>query len=88
MHSPEPPVITTGVVFALSAGEYGKDGHPKSSTHATLYALDAMSGKELYSTGEQVTTPGNLTGVTVANGRVFFGTNDSTLWGFGVYMER
>jgi hypothetical protein len=80
MHTPEMPVITSGVVFALSAGD--------SSNHATLYALDGTSGKELYSTGNQVTSPANLTGVTLANGRVFFSTTDSTLWGFGVYMER
>jgi PQQ-like domain len=88
MNSPQPPVITSGVVFALSVGEYGKDGLPKGSTHATLYALDAATGKQIYSTGDEVTTPGNLTGVTLANGRVFFTTADSTLWGFGVYMER
>jgi outer membrane protein assembly factor BamB len=88
MSSPEAPVITTGIVFALSAGEYGSDELPKSSTHATLYALDAATGKELYSTGDQVTTPANLTGVTVANGRVFFTTTDSTLYAFGIYMER
>jgi hypothetical protein len=88
MSSPEPPVITSGVVFVLSAGEYGIDWHPKSSTHATLYAMDAATGKELYSTAGQVTSAGNLTGVTLANGRVFFTTVDGTVWGFGVYMER
>jgi len=88
MNSPLPPVITSGVVFALAAGEYGKDGHPQGSSHATLYAFDAATGKEKYSTGNQVTAPGNLTGVAVANGRVFFSTTDSTLYGFGVYMER
>jgi outer membrane protein assembly factor BamB len=79
MSSPEPPVITSGVVFALSAGE---------STHATLYALDAATGKEIYSTGDQVTAPGNLTGVTVANGRVYFTTVDNTLYAFGIFLER
>jgi outer membrane protein assembly factor BamB len=79
MSSPEPPVITNGVVFALAAGE---------SSHATLYALDAATGKEMYSTGDQVTAPGNLTGITLANGRVFFTTNDSTLYAFGIFLER
>jgi outer membrane protein assembly factor BamB len=79
MSSPEPPVITNGVVFALSAGE---------STHATLYALDAATGKEMYSTGDQVTAPGNLTGITLANGRVYFTTNDGTLYAFGIFLER
>jgi outer membrane protein assembly factor BamB len=78
MSSPEPPVITSGVVFALSAG----------APHATLYALDGATGKEMYSTGNQVTAPGNLTGVTVANGRVYFTTTDSTVYAFGIYLER
>ena len=82
IHSPEQPVITSGVVFALSAGDYG------NSTPAVLYALDGATGKEMYSTGNQVTAPANLTGVTVANGRVFFTTTDSTLYGFGIYLER
>ncbi|MDQ2946110.1 MAG: PQQ-binding-like beta-propeller repeat protein [Acidobacteriota bacterium] len=79
MQSPEPPVITSGVAFALAAG---------ASTHATLYALDATTGKEMYSTGTQVTAPASLTGLTVANGRVYFTTTDNTLYAFGVYLER
>jgi hypothetical protein len=88
IHSPEQPVITSGVVFALSAGDYGRDGRPKGSTPAVLYALDGTTGKEIYSTGDQVSTPANLTGVTLANGRVFFTTTDSMLYGFGIYLER
>lgn len=75
--SPQPAVITTGLVFALAAG----------GAHATLYALDATTGKELYSTGDQVTAPGTLTGLTVANGRVYFTTTDNTLYAFGVPLE-
>lgn len=74
--SPVPPVITTGVVFALS-----------TTGKAILYALDSATGKELYSTGNQVTVPATLTGLTVANGRVFFTTTDNTLYGFGIFME-
>jgi outer membrane protein assembly factor BamB len=53
-----------------------------------MYALDAATGKEMYSTGNQVTAPANLTGMTIANGRVFFTTTDGTLYGFGVHLER
>ncbi len=87
MSSPLPPVIASGVVFILSAGDYTKDDRPKGGTHATLYALDGATGKEMYSTGKQVTAPGSLTGVTVANGRVYFATTDNTLWAFGVFLE-
>ena len=81
-------LFRSGVVFALSAGEYTRDERPKGATHATLYALDSATGKELYSTGDQVTAPGNLTGMTIANGRVYFTTNDGTLYAFGIFLER
>ncbi|HEY1759101.1 MAG TPA: PQQ-binding-like beta-propeller repeat protein [Bryobacteraceae bacterium] len=79
MPSPQPPVIANGVVFALSSG--------KAGGHATLYALDAATGKELYSSRNLVTAPAALTGMTVANGRVYFGTTDGTAYEFGIYME-
>jgi outer membrane protein assembly factor BamB len=79
MSSPQPPVIASGVVFAVSSG--------KAGTHATLYALDAETGKELYSSRNLVTAPAALTGMTVANGRVYFGTTDGTFYAFGMYME-
>lgn len=88
MPSPEPPVITAGTVFALSAGEYGRNGQPKNGAHATLFALEAATGGEVYSTGNQVDAPGNLNGVTIANARVYFTTVDSTLYAFGIYLER
>jgi hypothetical protein len=74
--SPVPPVTTGGIVFALSTG--GK---------AVLYALDGANGKEMYSTGTQVTAAGSLAGMTVANGRVFFSTVDGSLYGFGIFLE-
>jgi outer membrane protein assembly factor BamB len=77
--SPQPPVIASGVVFVLSSG--------KSGGHATLYALDAATGKELYSSRSLVTAPAALTGMTVANGRVYFGTTDGTAYAFGMYLE-
>jgi hypothetical protein len=99
LDSPLPPVVANGVVFALSAGEFTRqlkttDGvttaeeRPKSGTRATLYAFDARTGKELWSSKNLVTGPASLTGITVANGRVYFGGLDGTLYAFGMYMER
>jgi hypothetical protein len=79
MVSPQQPVITSGTVFALSSG--GKQ-------HATLFALDGLTGKQVYSTGTQVNAPANMTGLSLANGRVFFTTTDNTLYGFGIFLER
>ena len=54
---------------------------------AVVYALDATTGKELWSSKNQMTAAGNLTGMTIANGRLYVGTVDSTMWVFGVPME-
>ena len=86
---PETPVIANGVVFALSAGEpkvKGK-GKGKLEGHAILYAFLGDTGTEIYSTGDQVDAPANLSGLTIANGRVFFTTTDGTLYGFGYHLE-
>jgi outer membrane protein assembly factor BamB len=100
LDSPLPPVVVNGVVFAVSAGEFTRqvkvtdgvtsvDERPKGSTsHATLYAFDAQTGKELYSSRNQVNVPASLTGITVANGRVYFAGIDGTVYAFGMYMER
>ena len=54
------------------------------STHATLYALDAQTGKELWSSGEQITSFNHFSGLSVANGRVYIGTYDGMLYCFAV----
>jgi outer membrane protein assembly factor BamB len=63
------------------------DERPKGSTRATLYALDARTGRELYSSRNLVTVPAALTGLTVATGRVYFGGADGSFYAFGMYME-
>jgi outer membrane protein assembly factor BamB len=98
MSSPEPPVVAGGVVFGLSAGEFSRqvkeaagaisiEERPKGSAHATLYALDAATGKELYSSRNQVSAPAALTGLTVSNWRVYFGGEDGAIYAFGLNME-
>jgi outer membrane protein assembly factor BamB len=54
------------------------------STYSTLYALDAQTGKELWSSGKQVTSWSHFSGLTVANGRAYVATFDGTLYCFGV----
>ncbi len=77
--NPAPPAIANGVVFALAGGE--------TSSHATLYALDAATGKELYSSGDAIQTYTHLSGMSVGSGHVFFTTHDNTLYSFGIPME-
>jgi outer membrane protein assembly factor BamB len=98
MSSPAPPVIAQGVVFGLANGDFTRkvknakdtatvEERPKGSTHATLYALDGATGKEMWSTGTQVNAPGSLTGLSIANGRLYFTTTDNTINVFGKYLE-
>ena len=55
-----------------------------SSRHATLYALDGQTGKELWSSGKQITSFNHWSGLTVSNGRAYLGTFDGMLYCFGV----
>ena len=96
---PAPPVVANGVVFALSSGEnvrqanenqgglFSSQQRAERSVHATLYALDAESGKELYSSGDSITSFTHFASMAVANGRVYFGTYDNTLYSFGFPIE-
>lgn len=96
MDQAEPPVIANGIVFAYASGENTAQAYPDrglndasplriaASTHATLYALDAETGKELYSSGDQITSFAHFGGLSVANGRVYLGTYDSVLYCFGL----
>ncbi len=79
LRNPAPPVIANGVVFALDGGD--------TSTHATLYALDAATGKELYTSGDAIETYTHLAGMSVGDGHVFFITHDNTLYSFGIPLE-
>ena len=96
MYMAEPPVIANGIVFGYGSGESttqrwaepghvgGAQGRIQESTHAILYALDAQTGDELWSSGDQIASWNHFTGLTVANGRVYIGTYDGILYCFGV----
>jgi outer membrane protein assembly factor BamB len=77
--NPAPPAIANGVVFALEGGN--------TSGHATLYALDAATGKQLYTSGDAIQTYSHLAGVSVGDAHVFFTTHDNTLYSFGIPLE-
>jgi outer membrane protein assembly factor BamB len=96
MNRAEPPVIANGVVYAYGNGENTEQAYPeigladlsplriKNSTHAVLYALDAETGRELYSSGDQITSFAHFAGLSIANGHVYLGTFDSILYCFGL----
>jgi len=96
MITAEPPVIVNGVVLVLAAGEftgqanddvgglYSAKERIQRSVPARLYALDGATGKELYSSGDQVTTFLHQAGLSVAGDKVMFGTFDGTVYCFGL----
>jgi outer membrane protein assembly factor BamB len=55
-----------------------------NSRRAVLYALDGLTGKELWSSGTQIESWNHFSGLTVANGRAYLGTFDGVLYCFGV----
>ena len=78
--APAAPAIANGLVFALSTGS--------SSTGAVLHVIDAVTGKQLFSSGATVRGRANAdAGLAIANGRVYFTTSDNTVYSFGIPTE-
>lgn len=96
MNQAEPPLIANGMVFAYGSGENTSQAYPDVgldfrmerrvplSTHATLYVLDATTGKELWSSGKQITNWNHWSGLALANGQVYINTWDGHLYCFGL----
>ena len=88
----EEAVVANGIVFTYGSGEFEPrderawdEPQPNpASNHATMYALDATTGEELWSSGDQIATTNHFGGITVANGRAYIGTFDGYLYCFGV----
>jgi outer membrane protein assembly factor BamB len=99
MNVPEPPVVADGVVFAVSSGEFvrqakdsgalytSKERAENAVGNATLYAFDAQTGKELYSSSKTMPSFSHFGGLAVSNGHIYVSTHDSTLYSFGVKAE-
>ncbi|MFL6449072.1 MAG: PQQ-binding-like beta-propeller repeat protein, partial [Bryobacteraceae bacterium] len=59
-----------------------------ASRHATIYAFDGQTGQELWSSADTIKSWSHFSGMTVANGRVYLGTFDGTLYSFGVTPQK
>ena len=96
MDQAEPPVIANGVVYTYASGENTRQSYADkgladfsplriaASKHATLYALDGETGKELFSSGDEIGSFVHFGALSVANGRVYLGDYSSTLYCFGL----
>ncbi len=96
MNLPEPPIVAGGLVFAISNGEFARqskgDGAlftsaeriAKHAGNTVLYAFDATTGKQLYSSGDIMPSFTHFSGISIASGRVYVTTFDSTVYAFGL----
>jgi outer membrane protein assembly factor BamB len=96
MNQAEPPLIANGMVFAYGSGENTAQAFPDVgldfrmerriplSTHVVLYALDAQTGKELWSSGDTVKKWNHWSGIALANGKVYVNSYDGVLYCFGL----
>jgi outer membrane protein assembly factor BamB len=99
MSVPEPPAVANGVVFALSSGGFTRQVKPSGQLYSTqeriahrtgnavLYAFDAATGKELYSSEKIMPSFTHLGGLAVSDGRVYVSTYDGTVYAFGLKGE-
>jgi outer membrane protein assembly factor BamB len=96
MYRGEPSIVANNMVFAYGAGENTQQAwtdiglnfdstiRASHSTHATIFVLDAQTGKELWTSGDQIKSLSHFSGITVTNGKVYLGTYDGTLYCFGL----
>jgi outer membrane protein assembly factor BamB len=91
---PVTPLVMNGVVFAVAGG--GAPATPQMtaaqraqrSKPAVLYALDASTGKELWTSGTSITSPVFGVGPSGGDSQVYVVTYDGTVYAFGMPMER
>jgi outer membrane protein assembly factor BamB len=77
--APQPPLVVNGVLFAASTGT--------RTSPATLYAIDAATGKELWSSARTITTTVR-SGLSGGFGNVYVPGADGTLYAFGFEIEK
>ncbi|MBV9504860.1 MAG: PQQ-binding-like beta-propeller repeat protein [Acidobacteriia bacterium] len=99
MSLPTPAIVANGVVYVVSDGDcaaqVGSSGNLLSTAdrkagtdRSVLYALDAHSGKVLFSSGDTMHSFSHFSGFAVAGGRVYVPTFDGTVYAFGLGSQQ
>lgn len=93
---PDPAVLAGAVLFVLGTGENTQqvnagdisqilEGRENRNTgHAILHALDARTGKELWSSGDSMNGWTHFSGLAVGDGRIFATTHEGAVYAFGL----
>lgn len=80
MISPKTPIVVNGVVFAAAGGRAG-------GPNAKLSALDAVTGKEVWSSGNTIHSHVTTGGLSAGGSRVYISTHDGVQYAFGFAIE-
>jgi outer membrane protein assembly factor BamB len=96
MRAPLSPVIVNGVAFVVSSGEFVPPAgasvnavdRARRSVPAVLYALDALTGRELWSSGTTIATFARGSAAWPGIGQIHVATFDNTVYAFGFPLER
>jgi outer membrane protein assembly factor BamB len=84
LQAPLAPLVINNLAFVLSSGDSGAKRAP-----AVLYALDGNNGKVLWASGKTITTHvPRSSAIWNSMGQVLVGAADSTLYAFGMNMDR
>lgn len=87
IHTPDPPVVANGVVYALQTGKNAtetRSGGKSPGTNAVLSALDAETGRQLYSSEKLIDSFTHFSEPVVAGGQVYVSTWDGKVYAFGL----
>ena len=92
--APLSPIVSNGVVFALASGEFQSTDpkvklakRVKNSTNAVLYALDGETGKELWNSGEQITSFVHSGALAAGDTRIYLADYEGNEYAFGIPIE-
>lgn len=92
--APLPPTVINDVVFVTSGGEAIDIDRRRASPRrgqrgstAVIYALDAITGTELWSSGTAITSFTRSGPLSGGVGQIYLGTHSGELYAFGFPME-
>lgn len=93
--APHSPIIVNGVVFLLSSGEFRSNDpqlsaaeRARRSSPAVVYAVDGLTGKELWNSGTNLKSFVHSGGLAAGGGRIYVATHDGVQYAFGFPFER
>ena len=87
MHAPDPPVVANGVVYALQTGTNAtetRSAGKQPGVNTVLYALDAETGRQLYSSEKLIDSFTHFSEPVIAGGQVYVSTWDGKVYAFGL----